>query len=164
MTRAREIAKFVNAPARLTNVPTPDLTNLNASNLTSGTIPNARISSGSVTQHVSAVTNTSGSWTPAASDGGFSGVSGHYHKTGNICIEIERRGKPTGLSITKAKVWVHVLAKGDKQLLRLVIDVPVLKKLAEKFKDNWKMGGDRRETKPIMIPFNKIIYEITNDN
>lgn len=52
MTRAREIAKFVNATARLTNVPTPDLTNLNASNLTSGTIPNARISSGSVTQHV----------------------------------------------------------------------------------------------------------------
>ena len=87
-----------------------------------------------------------------------------WAKTGNICIEIERRGKPTGLSITKAKVWVHVLAKGDKQLLRLVIDVPVLKKLAEKFKDNWKMVGDRRETKAIMIPFNKIIYELTNDN
>ena len=87
-----------------------------------------------------------------------------WAKTGNICIEIERRGKPTGLSITKAKVWVHVLSKGDKQLLRLVIDVPVLKKLAEKFKDNWKMVGDRRETKAIMIPFNKIIYEITNDN
>ena len=87
-----------------------------------------------------------------------------WAKTGNICIEIERRGKPTGLSITKAKVWVHVLSKGNKQLLRLVIDVPVLKKLAEKFKDNWKMVGDRRETKAIMIPFNKIIYEITNDN
>ncbi|MAL34403.1 MAG: hypothetical protein CMG84_13485 [Marinobacter sp.] len=87
-----------------------------------------------------------------------------WAKTGNICIEIERRGKPTGLSITKAKVWVHVLSKGDKQLLRLVIDVPVLKKLAEKFKDNWKMVGDRRETKAIMIPFNKIIYELTNDN
>ncbi len=87
-----------------------------------------------------------------------------WAKTGNICIEVSRRDKPSGLSVTKAKVWVHVLAKGDKQLLRLVIDVPVLKKLAEKFKDNWKMVGDRRETKAIMIPFNKIIYEITNDN
>ena len=87
-----------------------------------------------------------------------------WDSTGNICIEIERRGKPTGLSITKAKVWVHVLAKGDKQYLRLVFDVPVLKKLAQKFKDNWKMVGDRRETKAIMIPFKKIIYEITNDN
>ena len=87
-----------------------------------------------------------------------------WAKTGNICIEIERRGKPTGLSITKAKVWVHVLSKGDKQLLRLVIDVPVLKKLAKKFKDNWKMVGDRRETKAIMIPFKKIIYELTENN
>ena len=63
-----------------------DLSNLNASNLTSGTIPDARVGSSSVTQHVSAVTNTSGSWTPSASDGGFSGVTGRYHKTGNICI------------------------------------------------------------------------------
>ena len=87
-----------------------------------------------------------------------------WDKTGNICIEIERRGKPTGLSITKAKVWVHVLAKGNTQYLRLIFDVPKLKKLAKKFKDNWKMVGDRRETKAIMIPFKKIIYELTEDN
>ena len=30
--------------------------------------------------------------------------------------------------------------------------------------DNWKMVGDRRETNAIMIPFNKIIYELTTDN
>ena len=87
-----------------------------------------------------------------------------WDKTGNICIEIERRGKPTGLSITKAKVWVHVLAKGNTQYLRLIFDVPKLKKLTKKFKDNWKMVGDRRETKAIMIPFKKIIYELTEDN
>ena len=87
-----------------------------------------------------------------------------WDKTGNICIEIERRGKPTGLSITKAKVWVHVLSKGNTQYLRLIFDVPKLKKLAKKFKDNWKMVGDRRETKAIMIPFKKIIYELTEDN
>ena len=63
-----------------------DLSNLNASNLTSGSIPNARVPSSAVTQHVSAVTNQSGSWTPSASNGGFSGVSGRYHKTGNLCM------------------------------------------------------------------------------
>ena len=57
MTRAREIAKFVNASARLTNVPTPDLTNLSASNLTSGTIPNARY--GTPTFNGSNLTNMS---------------------------------------------------------------------------------------------------------
>ena len=84
-----------------------------------------------------------------------------WARTGNICIEVERRGKPTGLSITKAKVWVHVLSKGDKQLMRLVFDVPVLKKLTKKFKDNWKMVGDRKETKAILIPFKKIFDEIS---
>ena len=87
-----------------------------------------------------------------------------WARTGNICIEVERRGKPSGLSVTKAKVWVQVLTKNEKQLLRLVFDVPVLKRLTEKFKDNWKMVGDRKETKAIMIPFKKIIYEIANDN
>ena len=83
-----------------------------------------------------------------------------WARTGNLCIEIERRGKPSGLTITKAKIWVHVLTKGDKQMMRLIINVPILKKLAQKFKDNWKMVGDRRETKAILIPFNKIIYEL----
>ncbi len=107
MSRTRDFADLINGisaakitsgsldAARLSNIDsdyiqlrqaTADLSNLNASNLTSGTIPDARISSGSVTQHVSAITNISGSWTPSATGGGFSDVSGRYHKTGNICI------------------------------------------------------------------------------
>ena len=107
MSRTRDFADLINGisaakitsgsldAARLLNIDsdyvqlrqaTADLSNLNASNLTSGTIPDARISSGSVTQHVSAVTNTSGSWTPSPSNGSFSGVSGRYHKTGNLCM------------------------------------------------------------------------------
>lgn len=61
MSRARDLSNFLVQDSRLSNVDsdyiqlrqaTADLSNLNASNLTSGTIPNARISSGSVTQHV----------------------------------------------------------------------------------------------------------------
>lgn len=81
--------------------------------------------------------------------------------TGNFCIEIERDGKPTGLSITEAKVWVHVFAHNKKQLLRLIIDVPVLKKLTNKFKDNWKMVGDGKRTKAILIPWKEVLNEIT---
>ena len=40
------------------------IADLATSKITSGTFADARISSGSVTQHVSAVTNTSGTWTP----------------------------------------------------------------------------------------------------
>ena len=59
-----------------------------------------------------------------------------WAKTGNLCIEVERKGKPTGISITKAKIWIHVLSKGNKQMLRLIFDVPVLKKIVKKYKNN----------------------------
>lgn len=87
-----------------------------------------------------------------------------WARTGNLCIEIERRGKPSGLTITKAKIWVHVLTKGNKQMMRLVINVPILKKLANEFKDNWKMVGDRKETKAIMIPWKEIMNAVAKYN
>ena len=87
-----------------------------------------------------------------------------WAKTGNLCIEVERRGKPTGISITKAKIWIHVLSKGNKQMLRLVFDVPVLKKVVKKYKDNWKMVGDRKETKAVMIKFKDILNAVAEIN
>ena len=87
-----------------------------------------------------------------------------WAKTGNLCIEVERRGKPTGISITKAKIWIHVLSKGNKQMLRLVFDVPVLKKIVKKYKDNWKMVGDRKETKAVMIKFKDILNAVAKIN
>tara|TARA_Y100001938_G_scaffold149333_1_gene235815 strand:- start:712 stop:1134 length:423 start_codon:yes stop_codon:yes gene_type:complete len=87
-----------------------------------------------------------------------------WAKTGNLCIEVERRGKPTGISITKAKIWIHVLSKGNKQMLRLVFDVGVLKKIVKKYKDNWKMVGDRKETKAVMIKFKDILNAVAEIN
>tara|TARA_R100001510_G_scaffold31840_1_gene28481 strand:- start:448 stop:1104 length:657 start_codon:yes stop_codon:yes gene_type:complete len=63
-----------------------DLSNLNASNLTSGSIPNARVPSGAVTQHVSAVTQVQGSWTPSFTGAGITSVQGRYSRVGGICI------------------------------------------------------------------------------
>ncbi len=87
-----------------------------------------------------------------------------WARTGNLCIEVERRGKPTGISITKAKIWIHVLSKGNKQMLRLVFDVGVLKKIVKKYKDNWKMVGDRKETKAVMIKFKDILNAVAEIN
>ena len=87
-----------------------------------------------------------------------------WARTGNLCIEVERRGKPTGISITKAKIWIHVLSKGNKQMLRLVFDVGILKKIVKKYKDNWKMVGDRKETKAVMIKFKDILNAVAEIN
>tara|TARA_R100001460_G_C3537004_1_gene174100 strand:- start:481 stop:1164 length:684 start_codon:yes stop_codon:yes gene_type:complete len=65
-----------------------DLSNLNADNLTSGTVPNARF--GTPTFSAANLTSipssapTQGSWTPSFSQGGYSSVTGRYQKVGRI--------------------------------------------------------------------------------
>ena len=56
MTKARKLADLIDSngdvkSTNLDNVPAVDLTNLSASNLTSGTIPDARVSASAVQQH-----------------------------------------------------------------------------------------------------------------
>ena len=72
-----------------------------------------------------------------------------WAKTGNIAIEVECWGKPSGLSKTEADYWVHILAIGKEDYCKLIFEVPKLKKIADKFKDNYKMIGDHHASKCI---------------
>ena len=71
-----EALKYTFTGANITGIPT--------SAVSSGTFADARISSGSVTQHVTAVTQAQSTWTPAVNDGGITGVYGRYSRTGNL--------------------------------------------------------------------------------
>jgi hypothetical protein len=73
-----EALKYTFTGANITGIPT--------SAVSSGTFADARISSGSVTQHVTAVTQATGTWTPSPSAGGFTNVDGRYARVGNIVI------------------------------------------------------------------------------
>ena len=64
------------------------LADLATSKITSGTFADARISSGSVTQHVSAVTNTAGTWTPSFNSIGTDNVNGRYVKVGRVVTAV----------------------------------------------------------------------------
>lgn len=67
-----------------------DLSNLNASNLTSGTVPNARY--GTPTFSAANLTNisatplapTEGTWTPSFSHGSWTNINGRYQKFGRM--------------------------------------------------------------------------------
>ena len=84
-----------------------------------------------------------------------------WHKSGNIAIEIEFRGKPSGLSTTKADYWIHVLSLGDEMQMALLFSVPKLKELVKKAirMPSTKIvhGGDEGASKLILMPISEVL-------
>jgi len=68
-----------------------------------------------------------------------------WEQTGNICIEFRQDGKPSGIAVTEADLWVHELKRDGTTLLYLMIPVERLKEQARAaFKaGNWRShAGD----------------------
>ena len=84
-----------------------------------------------------------------------------WFKTGNIAIEVECNGKPSGIMATKADYWIHILADGDKDYCRLIFDTPIVKRLAKKYIKNIKSGGDGWRSRFVLVPLSEI-FEAKN--
>src|SRR5215208_5721589 len=54
-----------------------------------------------------------------------------WEQTGNIAIEFERNGKPSGIEVTKADFWVHELRRDGKTLMYLWFPIARLYRLAK---------------------------------
>ena len=79
------------------------------------------------------------------------------HITGNIFIEYESRGKPSGIATTDANYWIY---KINELNFALIFDVIKLKeKLRYYFKNNMYMknGGDNNTSKGFLIPITQIL-------
>lgn len=82
---------------------------------------------------------------------------GMWTKTGNIAIEFESYGKPSGINATESDYWFHRLAVDDEVFCTLVFDVPTLKKIVEKL-DYHKVvkGGDNFASKMFLVNLSKL--------
>ena len=82
---------------------------------------------------------------------------GMWMKTGNICIEYQSYGKPSGIAVTEADYWFHNLCIGDDIFCTLIFDVPKLKKLIEKldFKKSVS-GGDHNASRMWLVNVRKL--------
>jgi hypothetical protein len=80
-----------------------------------------------------------------------------WMKTGNICIEYESYGKPSGIITTEADFWFHNLCIKDDIFCTLVFDVPKLKKLMDKldFKKSVS-GGDHNASRLWLVSIQKL--------
>lgn len=85
-----------------------------------------------------------------------------WSRTGNIAIEVECNGKPSGLTVTQADYWFHILTKGKSNVAMLMFETKKLRKIVKKFNkpEYTKMIGDRKASKCILIPLTELMTEV----
>ena len=76
--------------------------------------------------------------------------------TGNICIEVESYGKPSGLASTEADLWIHNLVKDGELVCSLMFNVDKLRGIIEDMKPYTVMGGDNRASKLHLVSLKKL--------
>ena len=82
---------------------------------------------------------------------------GMWQKTGNIAIEFESYGKPSGIAVTESDYWFHNLCVGDETFCTLVFDVKSLKKIIDKLDTKkWVSGGDNKASKMYLVNLQKL--------
>ena len=86
-----------------------------------------------------------------------------WKKTGNIAIEYEYRGKPSGIYATTSDYWFHRLEGDRDEFCTLVFKTSILKGIVDKYKDKLTINvGDNKASKCVLIPikdiFNKEFY------
>jgi hypothetical protein len=74
--------------------------------------------------------------------------------TGNVFVEFESRGKPSGIATTQAHFWVIKVAKSF-----ITFKVDDLKDICRKwYKDNGStLGGDSDTSKGVLIPIKYLL-------
>ena len=84
-----------------------------------------------------------------------------WASTGNICIEVESYGKPSGLTSTEAEVWVHNLVKDNELCCSLMFNTNKLRRVMEEMKPFTVMGGDHKASKMYLVNIAKLLNAIT---
>jgi len=80
-----------------------------------------------------------------------------WMKTGNIAIEYECCGKPSGIMATQADFWFHNLCIGNETFATLVFDVKALRRIIDNldYKKSVR-GGDNYAAKMYLLNIKKL--------
>jgi hypothetical protein len=78
-------------------------------------------------------------------------------RTGNIAIEYESYGKPSGIAATESDYWFHNLCIGDETFATLVFDVPSLKRIINNLDEKRTVsGGDNGAARMYLLSLQKL--------
>ena len=82
---------------------------------------------------------------------------GMWQKTGNIAIEYESYGKPSGIAATKSDYWFHNLCIDDDTFCTLVFKTDSLKKIIDNLDYKRSVsGGDHNASKMYLVNLQKL--------
>jgi len=79
-----------------------------------------------------------------------------WKTTGNIAIEYKYKGNPSGIAVTEAKWWAHVLDDGGETYCTLLFPTGKLKELARKHMDKKRNGGDNNDAEFVLLPLKEV--------
>ena len=80
-----------------------------------------------------------------------------WKRTGNIAIEYECYGKPSGINATEADYWFHNLCVGEDVYATLVFKTEKLKKILYSLERNVSVnGGDHNASRMYLISLQKL--------
>ena len=79
-------------------------------------------------------------------------------RTGNIAIEYESRGKPSGIATTQADYWIIMFSREYQDKFMIIIETQRLKEVSrEYFKKGFiKKMGDSNTSTAVLIPIKEI--------
>ncbi len=79
------------------------------------------------------------------------------HKTGNVYVEFQSRGKNSGILTSKSDTWIFkIVSNGDRHLFSIHIPLTRLKKLVSK---DYRVvpGGDKLTSRGYLVPLTDLI-------
>ena len=88
-----------------------------------------------------------------------------WKSTGNMVIEINYKGRDSGLYATKADWWIHIFTSDGNVAMALMIPVNNLKRLMVSLLDEGVArvvyGGDNNNSKLILAPITEVVKHST---
>ena len=77
--------------------------------------------------------------------------------TGNIAIEYECYGKPSGINATESDYWFHNLCIGDETFATIVFDTSSLKRIIDNLDSKRSVsGGDNKAARMYLLNLQKL--------
>lgn len=82
---------------------------------------------------------------------------GLWQKSGNIAIEYQSYGKPSGIEATESDYWFHNLCVGKETFCTLVFDTNSLKKIIKNLDSKKSVsGGDNNASRMYLLNLQKL--------